>query len=228
MATSDPAAGEYSRTIPGDCCPQAPHDGKSRGKRDTRSAVGHGYPHLWRVVWSGEKPCKSRDIGGVGHAAKSSLRAASDAAMLAHPETLTRSVQTSVEQQIELTADSLWTRRRGSAARSAQRHDLPDLVRRGQRGRDRRRRLCGRRAERLHARVDRGALPRPDPRGRARLGRRRSARAAARRRGARPAGAAARLRSAVVRDAAPARDRRRAAAGREPRHQPAATPSTRS
>ena len=29
--------------------------------------------------------------------------------MLAHPETLTRSVQTSVEHQIELTADSLWT-----------------------------------------------------------------------------------------------------------------------
>ena len=28
--------------------------------------------------------------------------------MLAHPETLTRSVQTSVERQIELTADSLW------------------------------------------------------------------------------------------------------------------------
>ena len=28
--------------------------------------------------------------------------------MLAHPETLTRSVQTSVEQQIELTAESLW------------------------------------------------------------------------------------------------------------------------
>ena len=28
--------------------------------------------------------------------------------MLAHPETLTRSVQTSVEHQIELTAESLW------------------------------------------------------------------------------------------------------------------------
>src|SRR6476646_667124 len=77
----------------------------------TRHPIGgnEGFPHLWRVVWSGRKALQIAYIDTVGHGTKSSLRAAPDAAMLAHPETLTRSVQTSVERQIELTADSLWT-----------------------------------------------------------------------------------------------------------------------
>ena len=54
-------------------------------------------------------------------------------------------------------------RRVGSFARSAQRHNLSQLVQRGRRGLGRRRRVRPRRPERLHARVDRESLPRADP-----------------------------------------------------------------
>src|SRR6266516_4245129 len=67
-------------------------------------------------------------------------------------------------------------RRRGSAARGPERHDLPDLVRPGRGGEDRRRRVRDRRPERLHARMDRGPLPRPAPCGGTRCVGRRPAR----------------------------------------------------
>ena len=148
--------------------------------------------------------------------------------MLAHPETLTRSVQTSVERQIELTADSLWT---DVAARL--REALNDTTFQTWFG------------EVSGAEIDGDAFAVAVPNDFTRewieghfldL-----MRAAVRDSGGgdlrvqlrvaeapRPAGATARLRGPVVRDAAPARGRRRAAADREPGHQPAATPSTRS
>ena len=66
LATSDPAAGEYSRTIPGDSLSTGSAHGKSRGKRDT--AIGRRDTVSTAVesrVERGEKPCKSRTLAGL-------------------------------------------------------------------------------------------------------------------------------------------------------------------
>ena len=72
-----------------------------------------------------------------------------------------------------------------SARRSTQRHHLPHLVRLGRAGGDGRAATRPRGPEQLHARVDRGALPRPHARDRARHRGRRARPAADRRRAAR-------------------------------------------
>ena len=219
-----PAASEYSRTnsrIGSRAVVHRQSAAEKPWKGPARSGRQKNCPQLWRVVWRLIKRLQNGGISSLRQVEKSSLSAAWDAAMLANPKaTKQRSVRESGAANRADGGRPL-ERRLGSAPRSAERHDLPDLVWRGGRRRPRRRCLCGRLPERLHTRMDRGALSRPDPGGRARFRRRFTACAAPGGRASAAAGDAVcrerPTRTAVGCPSAPPRDR---PARRGRRHQP--------
>ena len=167
----------------------------------------HDFPHLWRVVWRSDLSLQIRRFCSTARARKSSLSASMRRCYSRRLATCERRTNASrVEHPIEPTAESLWddvaARLRGALNEKTFGNWFSEV----DAGLGRRRRLRARRPERLHARVDRGALRRADPRGDEGRDRRRAA-AAAHRPG--PAAGAARRRCTLDSAVAPAARRRR-------------------
>ena len=136
--------------------PSCPQPGQT-SISSARSLVTRSFPHLWRAVW---KSRKSLQISAVGRGAKHAVMLA------ARPSRQERAVTERGESTRADCGEPVGRSCRPAQGRT-QHHDVPDLVRGRRRRRADRRRVRHRRAERLHARVDRGALPRPHLRRRA-------------------------------------------------------------
>ena len=193
-----------------------------KGHRATRRDAD--FPQLWRAVWSSEKIPAKRANSPMWTGREILIESGSGTLLCSPtPRGRREGACKSVERQIELTAESLWN---DVAARL--REALNDTTFQTWFGevdgrRARRRHLRGRRPERLHARVDRGALPRPDPRRGAGRRRRRSCASSS---GSRSRRAAAAGRHAVPSAVTPAAARGRRAARARPPASTRSTPST--